>query len=373
VKRTALVGASLLVAAFAIVPAVRASADGIRDAQWHLGFLSVTDAHRISRGNGVTVAVIDTGVQPVPSLKGNVLRGTVVDPAGSGDGRADRIGHGTAMAGLIAAHGTREDAGALGIAPEAKILPITDNVGRVQGSNDLTATAINWAVAHGAEVINISSGGGPSPALRAAVQAALEADVVVVASAGNKPSATAVQFPAFYPGVIAVGAVDRNGNLASISTTGRGVVITAPGVDITSTGLNGQYRKGTGTSDAAAIVSGAVALIRSKYPDLSAKEVVHRLEATAIDKGAPGLDDQYGYGVLNLVGALTADVPPLTPSPGDGPTADASPTGGVATGPSAGSGFVLTMTIAILAVIAAVGALFMIRSRARRRREGAAR
>jgi subtilisin family serine protease len=276
------------------------------------------------------------------------------------------------MAGLIAAHGSGE-VGALGIAPEAKILPVVDTTASTRGDADVTAAGIVWATAHNANIINVSASGPPTSRLRAAVQGALDADVVVVASVGNKPSATAVQFPAFYPGVVAVGAVDRNGKLASISTTGPGVVITAPGVDITSTGLNGQYRKGTGTSDAAAIVSGAVALIRSKYPDLSAKEVVHRLEATAIDKGPRGLDDQYGYGILNLVGALTADVPPLTPSPNDGPTADASPSVGVATGPSAGSGFVLTMTVVILVVIAAVGAFFAIRSRARRRREDVAR
>jgi type VII secretion-associated serine protease mycosin len=349
-----------------------ASADQVRDDQWHLRFLNVAEAQRITKGDGVTVAVIDTGVQLHPALSGNVLAGTVVDPASSGDGRADRIGHGTAMAGLIAAHGTGQNAGALGIAPRAKILPITDNVSSVQGSNELTAAAINWAVAHGADVISISSGGGPSSSLRAAVATALEADVVVVAAVGNRPGASAVQFPAFYPGVVAVGATDRNGNLAAISTTGRGVVITAPGVDIVSTGLNGKYRTGTGTSDSTAIVSGAVALIRSKYPDLPAAEVVHRLEATATDKGPPGLDEQYGYGVLNLVAALTADVPPLTPSPSAG-AGSSTPGASRPTGPSEGAGFVLPVTIAILAAIAAGGTFLALRSRAQRRREGRGR
>lgn len=85
----------------------------------------------------------------------------------------------------------------------------------------------------------------------------------------------------------------------------------APAVDIYSTSINGTYRVGTGTSDATAIVAGAAALIRSKYPDLPAQEVAHRLTATAIDKGPPGRDDEYGYGVIDLVAALTADVPPL--------------------------------------------------------------
>ncbi|HEY6593280.1 MAG TPA: S8 family serine peptidase [Asanoa sp.] len=327
----------------------------------------------MAQGSGVTVAVIDTGVDQHPDLRGNLLPGTVTLPDGDGDGRQDSQGHGTGMAGLIAAHGHGIGSGALGVAPRARILPIASVPAVAQGDSDFVAAGIEWAKAHGADVISISASGGPSARLREAVQAALAADIVVVAGVGNRPTASAVQFPAFYPGVVAVGATDRKGKLAAISATGRGVVITAPGVDITSTGLNGGYRKGTGTSDSTAIVAGAVALIRSKYPDLSAKEVVHRLEATAIDKGPRGLDDQYGYGILNLVGALTADVPPLTPSPNDGPTADASPSVGVATGPSAGSGFVLTMTVVILVVIAAVGAFFAIRSRARRRREDVAR
>lgn len=118
-------------------------------------------------------------------------------------------------------------------------------------------------------------------------------------------------YPASEPGVIAVGGVDRRGNHAAVSVTGPEIDVVAPAVDIYSTGINGGYRVGTGTSDATAIVAGAAALIRSKYPDLPAQEVAHRLTATAIDKGLPGRDDEYGYGVIDLVAALTADVPPL--------------------------------------------------------------
>jgi subtilisin family serine protease len=99
-----------------------------------------------------------------------------------------------------------------------------------------------------------------------------------------------------------------------LSVTGEAVAIAAPGVDIYSTSTNNNYSKGSGTSAATAIVAGAAALVRSKYPELSAHEVVHRLTATATDKGTPGRDEQYGYGVLNLVAALTADVPPLSAS-----------------------------------------------------------
>lgn len=120
-----------------------------------------------------------------------------------------------------------------------------------------------------------------------------------------------VGYPASVDGVLAVGGVDRDGNRAAVSVTGPEIDLVAPAVDIYSTSIDGKYRKGTGTSDATAIVAGAAALIRSKYPYLPAREVAHRLTATAIDKGAPGRDDEYGYGVIDLVAALTADVPPL--------------------------------------------------------------
>lgn len=118
-------------------------------------------------------------------------------------------------------------------------------------------------------------------------------------------------YPATEKGVIAVGGINRNGEHAAVSVTGPEIDVVAPAVDIYSTSYDGKYSKGTGTSSATAIVAGAVALIRSKYPDLPAQEVAHRLTATAIDKGPPGRDDEYGYGVIDLVAALTADVPPL--------------------------------------------------------------
>lgn len=138
---------------------------------------------------------------------------------------------------------------------------------------------------------------------------------MVVAAAGNRPDDKKVIYPAAYPGVLAVGGVDRNGRHAEISVTGPEVVLAAPAVDIMTTGTRANggngYHLGRGTSDATAIVAGAVALVRAKYPHLKAPEVIHRLTATATDKGAPGRDDQYGYGIVNIVKALTADVPPL--------------------------------------------------------------
>lgn len=312
--------------AAAVLPSGPAQADRIRDDQWHLRYLRVAEAHRISQGAGVTVAVIDTGVDPHPDLRNNLLKGTVTANGESGDGRQDVKGHGTGMAGLIAAHGRGSQTGALGIAPNAKILPIRSQ--RTSGDNDVDglAAGIEWAVANKAHVISISAGGASSAAVVDAIKRASDADIIVVAAAGNRPQDYGVTFPALLDGVLAVGASDQNGNRADISVTGKKVGLLAPGVDIFSTSIDGNYRRGTGTSDSTAIVAGAAALVRSRYPDLSAEEVVHRLTATAVDKGAPGRDEEYGYGVLDLVAALTADVPPLAASP-DATTDAASPAG----------------------------------------------
>jgi len=182
------------------------------------------------------------------------------------------------------------------------------------------------------------------------------------------PEFYGVTYPAAYPEVLAVGGSDRNGNRAAVSVTGPELDILAPAVDIYSTSYNGKYRKGTGTSDAAAIVAGAAALVRSKYPNLSAAEVVHRLTATAVDKGAPGRDDEYGYGVLDIVAALTADVPPLAlesatasapTDAGPTPTAVAEPEGQPANNP-------VVVTIGLLVAAGAIATLLFLRLRRRR-------
>ncbi|NED55226.1 S8 family serine peptidase [Micromonospora aurantiaca] len=283
----------------------------VRADQWHLRYLKADVANSIAQGDGVLVAVPDTGVSPHPDLRHNLLAGTSTIPGVTGDGRDDKNSHGTGMAGLIAAHGQEDGTGAVGIAPRAKILPIQSSGANNTGRPDDLAAGIEFAIAHHATVISISSSGVSSPALVSAVRAALSADIVVVAAAGNRPEDGYVGYPASESGVIAVGGVDRVGEHASVSVSGPEIDVAAPAVDIYSTSYDGKYSKGTGTSSATAIVAGAAALIRSKYPNLPAQEVAHRLTATAVDKGPPGRDDQYGYGVIDLVAALTADVPPL--------------------------------------------------------------
>ncbi|MFG1937311.1 type VII secretion-associated serine protease mycosin [Micromonospora tulbaghiae] len=301
--------ASACLASFVLTAPAAATAPNVRQDQWHLRFLNAAAAHVISEGDGVTVAVPDTGIDPHPDLRENLLAGT--DLSGKGDGRQDHDGHGTSMAGLIGAHGQPDHSGALGVAPRAKLLPIRTRLVNGKGSADELAASVEWAVANHADVISISAVAGATSRLQGAIRSALEAEIVVVAAVGNQPEDRTVGYPASEPGVIGVGGIDRSGIHASISATGPEIDIVAPAVDIYSTSYDGKYSKGTGTSSATAIVAGAAALIRSKYPNLPAQEVAHRLTATAVDKGPPGRDDQYGYGVIDLVAALTADVPPL--------------------------------------------------------------
>jgi type VII secretion-associated serine protease mycosin len=304
-----------------LIAAPPAMADSYRDRQWHLKALDVATAHRVSKGEGVTVAVIDTGVMAGHSdLAGNVLPG--VDDTGEfTQGWKDIDGHGTAMAALIAAHGHGSGDGALGIAPKAKILPIQVNRAKLTETG-LLGPAVNEAVRRGAKVISMSLGAHNDEALERAVQEALKAGVIVVGAMGNRPGALYAGYPAGYPGVVAVGATGRNGKVAPVSVTGKEMVLAAPGVDIVSADRGGGYRIGTGTSDSTAIVAGAAALVWSKYPELNATQVIHRLTATARDEGAPGRDPQYGFGRLDLVAALTAEVNPADAKP-LGPVTDA--------------------------------------------------
>jgi type VII secretion-associated serine protease mycosin len=344
-------------------PAV--AADKIRDEQWHLKFLNIADAHKISTGKGVTVAVIDTGVAKHRDLDGSILEGADFTSDKS-DGTKDVDGHGTKMAGLIAAHG-KDGSGALGIAPDAKIMPI--RVLKLGSAKNLPiGQGIQYAISHGAKVINISAGGGTDPATINAVNDAAKADVVVVASAGNRPEDTNVIAPAIFGSVVAVGATNETGERDKVSATGPEIDILAPGANIEGIRPNNTYGVGTGTSDSSAIVAGAAALIRSKFPQLSAKEVVKRLEDTATDKGAPGVDDEYGHGVLNLVAAL-ADPAGGTPTPtGAAPasTGPATNAAGPSTDKSSGVNTVVLVggLLACLTVVAAaVIALLVVRRR----------
>ncbi|MEU4214454.1 type VII secretion-associated serine protease mycosin [Actinoplanes sp. NPDC026623] len=295
--------------------------DSVRAEQWHLKTLNVAGAWTYANGAGVTVAVIDSGVDADHvDLQGQVLPGLdLVDPDGDGD--TDLVGHGTTVSAIIA--GRDDDAGVIGIAPKAKILPIRvlDRENRYDDAL-IVAKGVRWAVDHGARVINLSLGGnGSSPALAAALDYAFAKDVVVVACTGNASastsSSTGVWYPAREPGVIAVAGMEKDGDvLWSGSITGKETVVDAPATQLVGARPDGYWRV-QGTSFAAPMVSGTAALVRSRWPTMSAAEVVNRIVRTAKDRGPKGHDAEYGYGMVDPTAALTADVPAVQRNPLD--------------------------------------------------------
>ncbi len=320
------VAASLLAATvgLSVGPPAHA-ADKIRNDQWHLSFMEIAKAHAISQGEGITVAVIDSGIdEDHPDLTGNVLQGLDVVNGGAGNGWGDVDGHGTGMSGLIAAHGHGAGGadGALGVAPKAKILPFRIKTTGTQGDGTALALAVDEAIKRGAKVITVAVNSDASSF--DAVQRAVKAGVIVVASNGNRPRENFIGDPAAHPGVVAVGAVGKDGTIADVSVRGPATALVAPGVDIVSSSKDGGYRMGTGTSPSTALVSGAAALVWSKYPQLSSTQVIDHLTKTATDKGAPGRDSDYGFGIVNVVKALTTE-------PSTAPTA--SPTRSLQTAP----------------------------------------
>ncbi|WP_170208642.1 type VII secretion-associated serine protease mycosin [Micromonospora pisi] len=356
----------------------------MRGLQWYLDALRIPEAHKISKGAGVTVAVIDTGVDVShPDLKGQVVAGHGLGSDAAPDGRRDSgvDGHGTAMAGLIAGRGGGQNR-ALGIAPAVKILPVS--TGSDFGDGEL-ATAIRWAADAGADVINMSLGanGPASEEEQAAVRYALEKDAVLVAATGNlEQGSLGVSSPGNIPGVIAVSGLSKDGLFSPKSVRGPEVTLAAPMDDVitprpVSVSKNG-YGVASGTSDSAAIVSGVAALVRSKYPDLNAANVVNRLVRTAKDEGASGRDDLYGFGAVDPVAALTRQVPnvdanPLVaaapPAPADNPQAEADDGPAVSIGVSNKVGAIVQVALCLLVVVGLV-VFLVVRSRrsARRRR-----
>ncbi|MFH8801638.1 type VII secretion-associated serine protease mycosin [Streptomyces sp. NPDC017936] len=321
-RRTGLL-CCLLAASVALLPAAPAHADSIRDQQWGLEALHTDEVWQTTKGAGVTVAVLDTGVESDhPDLDGNVLAGKDLVGFGAGPGDRAWARHGTAMAGIIAGHGhgTADADGVLGIAPEAKILPVRviledGDPARTKARNtrgNALAEGIRWAADQGADVINLSLGDDsasahPEPAEDEAVQYALKKGSVVVASAGNGgEKGDHISYPAAYPGVIAATAVDRYGTRASFSTRRWYATVSAPGVDVVIADPDHRYYQGWGTSAAAAFVSGAVALVKAAHPGLTPAQIKKLLEETARNSPTGGRDDSRGFGLVDPAAAIEA-------------------------------------------------------------------
>ncbi|MEH0575258.1 MULTISPECIES: type VII secretion-associated serine protease mycosin [Streptomyces] len=305
---------------------------------WSLQRVLLDELWSRSKGRGVRVAVIDTGVDVKnPQLTDAVdvkagrnllprnLKDDNGDPIerGNENGTTDTVGHGTKVAGIIAAR-PLDGTGFVGLAPEATIIPIQQNDAEGHGDTKSLAEAIRYAAQAGAGVINISQDTSnalkPSPDLERAIDEALAKKIVVVASAGNDGLGGNVKetYPASYAGVLAVAASDRNNERASFSQSGEFVGVAAPGVDMISTVPQGGHCSDNGTSFSAPYVAGVAALLKARHPDWTTREIVAQIEQTA-ERTIAGHDRLVGWGVVDPVRALTEDDRPVeSPSPEGG-------------------------------------------------------
>ena len=351
--------------------------------------MDVPAAWKLSTGRGVTVGVLDTGVdRSAPDLTGSVLAGPDLvkgaDPAGY---RPPHL-HGTFIASLIAGHGSGPGHadGVIGVAPAAKVLSVRvipddsepgfDVYNQSAAFDDVVGNGIRYAVRHGVSVINMSLGGNdPSRDTRAAIGYAVSHGVVVVAAAGNSGGGDArfspYSYPASYPGVISVAALTVRGTRASFSQRNASVLISAPGVHIIGAGPAGNYLEADGTSASSAFIAGIVALIRSRYPGLAPPLVTEALIISARHRPPSGYDPGTGFGEVDAAAAVRAAAAlaaarpaagmPLTRYFGTGPGGpvqvahrdQARITAGYAAAGAAGLGF--AAALAVLVVLARRG------------------
>jgi subtilisin family serine protease len=286
-------------------------------AQYGLGKLRLPQAHGIAKGDNVLVAVIDSGIDAAhPELNGAIAQ--------SYDATGDKTPvkphtHGTAMASLIAAHGKL-----LGAAPAARILAIRafDPAGKsAEGTTFNILKGLNWAAANGARVINMSFAGPSDPAIHRSLEAARKKGIVLVAAAGNEGARSAPLYPAADPNVIAVSATDADDQILEQSNRGNHIAIAAPGAQIMVAIPDGGYEMSSGTSHAAAEVSGIIALMLERKPGMTPDQARGVLLATAKDIGAPGRDPLFGAGLADAYAAITAGETPGAQAP----TAEAAP------------------------------------------------
>lgn len=284
--------------------------------QTGLGIIGMAKAWDLTLGNpNIKIAVVDTGVDlNHPDLRDKLVPG--FDALSNGQNPPqDENGHGTHAAGIAAA-ATDNREGVAGTAPRCKIMPVKALDATGNGDGFSVGLGIVWAADNGADVINLSLGGPHKfEAVERAIKYALSKNIPVIVAMGNEGT-NELRYPASQPGVIAVGAVDFSRNLTTFSNYGQWMSVVAPGQQILSTmpvnsvfmtqeeGYMNNYDVMDGTSMAAPIVSGVVALMKSRHPNLNPAQIKQRLQGTAIDLGAPGFDERYGHGMIDAPRAI---------------------------------------------------------------------
>jgi type VII secretion-associated serine protease mycosin len=309
-----------------LVVAAPAQADTIRNREYWLADYGISAAWKTTKGKGVTIAIIDTGVDSShPDLAGVVTGGTDFSGRGASNGQKPVGGtgseHATMVAALAAGRGHGAGAGVIGSAPAASVLSISIGFGAGSSDSDeQAAKAIRWAVDNGADVINMSFTRNTldwPTSWDDAFLYAQQHDVVIVAAAGNRGSGTSVVgAPATIPGVLTVAGLDRAGT-ASQDASAQGITIgvAAPSEQLVGAVPGGGYVLWNGTSGASPIVAGVVALVRAAHPELDAANVINRILQTAKPAGASGVDPIYGYGKLDAAAAVSKDVPLVSANP----------------------------------------------------------
>jgi subtilisin family serine protease len=274
-------------------------------AQYELAKLNLPQAHTLAKGDNVLVAVIDSGID----ANHPELAGAVADSFNALETPAAPHKHGTAIAGLIAAHGKL-----MGAAPAARILAVRafDPKGAsAEGTTFAILKGLDWAAEQGARVINMSFAGPNDPAIRRSLEAAYKKGIVLVAAAGNAGAKSPPLYPAADAHVIAVSATDAEDKLFAQSNRGKHIALAAPGDKLLVAISDGGYEVSSGTSYSAATVSGIVALMLERQGDLTPAGVRGILAKTAKDLGPKGRDTLFGAGLANAYGALTVQDVPL--------------------------------------------------------------
>jgi len=381
--RAALVVVAALLAALCPVTAAAAPSDctaagtKIMAEPWPQKMLAPDRAWPFATGTGITVAVLDSGVDPtVPKLKGHVESSKNYLTDGSSPD-TDCVGHGTEVAGIIAAQ-SDQVVGFFGVAPGVKILPVEVSEREVMANGkpggdtatpEQLAEAITYAVDHHADIINMSLVMyDEDPQVKAAIADAERRNVLVVAAVGNDAeNGNPTPYPAAYPGVLGVGAIDSTGTRASDSQHGKYVDVVAPGVQVITTAREHGEVRVNGTSFATPFVSGVAALVRERYPTLSAAQVADRIMATADPASGPA--SEYGHGIVDPYRAVTE--PMATGSPRALPAMHdaASDRAAAARAASdrAATGLAVRVTAGVLVVAAVVAFLAFAVPRGRRR------